>query len=107
MLTAFKAVRKADPNYKTSYPDVVVLKKKIDKELVKTLQESRDESGPVGEESETKETKESADSIALTDLISELDAVNEIIESAELRLQKQYNQVPEPTNVSMSLLVFT
>ena len=103
VMTAFDAVRKADPNYKTAYPDVEIIKKKIDKELVKTLQESGDESvpQPAGQEAESKE---SADSLALNDLVSELDAVNEIIEAAELRLQKQYNQVPEPTNVSVSLV---
>ena len=30
--------------------------------------------------------------------------MNKIIEAAKLRLQKQYNQVPEPTNVSVSLV---
>ena len=64
------------------------LRRKIEKELVKTLQESGDESVPKPTDEEI-ETKESADSIAFNDLISELDAVNEIIEAAELRLQKQ------------------
>ena len=37
VVTAFDVVRKADPNYKTAYPDVEIIKKKIEKVTIISL----------------------------------------------------------------------
>ena len=102
VVDAFKAIRKTDPNYKTSYPDVEAMNKKVSKEHMTALFRTKTDSEESGNDSET-DTKESADDIMLKDLISKLDAVNEIIDAAEARLQTQYNTAPDPTNVSVSL----
>ena len=56
-----------------------------------------------GSESET-DTKDSANDIMVRDLVNKLETVNEIIDSAEARLQIQYNTVPESINISVSLV---
>ena len=103
VVDAFKAIRKTDPNYKTSYPDVEAMNKKVSKEHMTALFRTKTDSEESGNESET-DAKDSTDDIMVKDLVNKLDAVNEIIDSAEARLQMQYNTAPEPTNISVSLV---
>ena len=60
VVDAFKAIRKCDPNHKTSNPDVEVMYKKVSKEHMTALFRTKTDSEESGSESGT-DAKDSAD----------------------------------------------
>ena len=63
------------------------------------LQNSKSKS----DDSSSDTEKESEESVSINKLIAKFDTFEEMVNTCEARLQKQYNSVPEPTNISVSL----
>ena len=97
--SAFKGVRKGDPDYKNNHSRVEELMKKVEKEFFSVLQNSKSKS----DDSSSDTEKESEESVSINKLIAKFDTFEEMVNTCEARLQKQYNSVPEPTNISVSL----
>ena len=97
--SAFKGVRKGDPDYKNNHSRVEELMKKVEKEFFSVLQNSKSKS----DDSSSDTDKESEESVSINKLIAKFDTFEEMVNTCEERLQKQYNSVPEPTNISVSL----
>ena len=96
VVKAFRELKKADPNYKTSCPTAEKSMDRVREEYSQSLQTST--SGASDDE------KESKDSLSIKILTAEVEAYDDLINEAEVRLQKQYNDFPEPTNVSVSIV---
>ena len=79
-------MKNADANYKTEHSRVDELREKVTDEFLKFLQKS-----------EISDTEvESMESVSINKLIAELDAQEMMINTAESKLQKQYNEAPDP-----------
>ena len=95
---SYMNLKGVDPDYKTTFPEVDETKKKISKEYMKFLQKCKRSSESSGdEESESPELK------AAQSLVAEMDVFENLIEGAQVRLQKVYSETPDPNDMSVSL----
>ena len=97
-LKAFRSLKKANPDYDKTYTDVNDDKAKVMKEFTNVLQRNKSDSS--GSETET----ESKEAILITNNVARLDAFEELITTAESKLQKIYQDTPDPSNISVSLV---
>ena len=96
-MKAFRSLKKANPSYDETYTDVNASKAKVMKEFINVLQ--RNKSDGSGSETEV----ESKEEISITNNVARLDAFEELINAAESKLQKIYQDTPDPSNISVSL----
>ena len=95
---SYMHLKGVDPDYKTTFSEVDEVKKKISKEYMKFLQKCKRSSESSGdEESESPELK------AAQSLVAEMDVFENLIEGAQVRLQKVYSETPDPNDMSVSL----
>ena len=96
----FKLVKKFESDVKTNQPEVDTGWKKINREFSITLMKSKT---PSEGSSSEEESKESEEFMLVNNKVAKLDAFEEMINTAETKLQKLYNDYPDPTNISVSL----
>ena len=97
-LKAFRSLKKTNPKYEETYTDVNADKAKVVKEFTNVLQRNKSDSS--GSETET----ESKEAILITNNVARLDALEKLITSAESKLDKIYQDTPDPSNISVSLV---
>ena len=93
VLKAYKTVKRLDPSIKTGAPDVEQKKLQVRKEYMKVLQKAKTNS----EDSASNEDEEveSEDVVLVKNLVAEIDALEGLIITADAKLQRLYNEVPE------------
>ena len=96
-MKAFRALKKASPNYEETYTDVNADKTKVMKEFTNVLQKNKSDGSGSESETESKEAK------VITNNVARLDALEKLISTAESKLEKIYQDTPDPSNISISL----